>query len=276
MGAKNVQSNDLGKMRVLLFSLALLLIHLLNETISILTATMDEVTRGLIGTIQFFGLYILMYLAVILFLHWERGGDVTSLGLQTDDRTIHHLVIGAIAGTAAATLVYLIAMFFGGDLRPMSDITGDLITNQIIFTVPVALFEEIVYRGYLLTRFEKLAGRTIAIIGTSLWFALLHFSWWIPLGSVPLHLVLIFTFNLFLGGVVLCYSYYWSGKRLWVPIAFHYVWNIVAFVMFPVFPIEPVNMVEVFQIEWGVTTIVGFLFGLSLVWVLLKEFLNNK
>jgi membrane protease YdiL (CAAX protease family) len=246
------------------------------EIVSIVTVTMDEVTRGLIGTFQFFGLYILMYFAVIAFMRWERSGDTASLGLQTDDKTLHHLVVGAIAGIAAATLVYLVALFFGGDLRPVSEITGDLIANQIIFTIPVALFEEIVYRGYLLTRMAAAAGRTIAILGTSIWFALLHFSWWIPLGSVPPHLILIFTFNLFLGGVVLSYSYYWSGERLWVPIAFHYAWNIVAFVMFPLYPRESVSMVEIFQIEWGLTTVFGFLFGLSLIWVFLKEWLKKK
>ncbi|MHA2070479.1 MAG: CPBP family intramembrane glutamic endopeptidase [Candidatus Thorarchaeota archaeon] len=274
MGADNIQSNDLGPIRVLLFALTLLLIHLLHEIISILTASMDEVTRGLISTIQFFGLYLLMYFAVILFMRWERSGDVTSLGFQTDEKTIRHLIVGLIAGTVGAALVYVIALLFGGDIRPAVDITGDLIANQIIFTIPVALFEEIVYRGYLMTRMERVVGQSFAILGSSLLFALLHFSWWLPLGSIPLHLILIFTFNLFLGGVVLGYSYYWSDRRLWVPIAFHYAWNIVAFVLFPVYPIEPVNMVEIFQIEWGITTVFGFLFGLSLIWVL--ELLKNK
>lgn len=276
MGASNLNSDELGPYRVLLFSLTLLLIHLLSETISIVTASMDEVTRGLISTVQFFGLYLLMYFAVILFLRWERGGDITSLGLQTDNKTLHHLIVGLVAGTIAAGLVYFIALFFGGDLRPAIDITGDLVANEVIFTIPVALFEEIVYRGYLLTRMEVVVGRSAAILGSSLLFALLHFGWWLPLGSLPLHLILIFTFNLFLGGVVLSYSYYWSGNRLWVPIGFHYAWNIVAFVMFPVYPLEPVSMVEIFQIEWGITTVFGFLFGLSLIWVLLKEFLKNK
>lgn len=276
MGADKIRQDDLGPIRVLLFSLALLLIHLLHEIISLVTASLDAVTRGLISTVNFFGLYLLMYFVVILFLHWERGGDVTSLGLQTDDKTLHHLVVGLIAGTAGAALVYIVALLFGGDLRPAIDITGDLVANQIIFTIPVAFFEEVVYRGYLMTRMERVVGRTLAIVGTSTLFAVLHFSWWLPLGSIPLHLILIFTFNLFLGGVVLGYSYYWSGKRLWVPIAFHYAWNIVAFVMFPVYPLEPVNMVEIFQIEWGITTVFGFLFGLSLIWVLLKEVLKNK
>ncbi|MHA2068655.1 MAG: CPBP family intramembrane glutamic endopeptidase, partial [Candidatus Thorarchaeota archaeon] len=236
----------MDKIRVLLFALALLLIILLHEITSIVTASMDQATRGLIGTLEFFGSFVLMYLSVVAFMHWERSGDVTNLGLQTDDRTLRHLIVGLVAGTAAAAIVYLIAMVFGGDLRPLSEITEDLIATEIIITVPVALFEELAYRGYLMTRMERVAGRTVAIFGSAIWFALLHFSWWVPLGSVPLYLIPIFTFNLFLGGVVLGYSYYWSGERLWVPIAFHFAWNMLAYILFPVYPLEPVNMVEIF------------------------------
>jgi hypothetical protein len=35
-------------------------------------------------------------------------------------------------------------------------------------------------------------------------------------------------------------------------------------------------MPEIFQIEWGITTIPGFILGLSLVWVLLQELKNRK
>lgn len=175
-----------------------------------------------------------------------------------------------------ALLVYFIAMYFGGSLRPAAEIDADLIANEILLTIPVAVVEELTHRGYLMTRIERLSGRTIAIMGTSIWFALLHFGWWLPLGSVPWHLILIFTFNLTLGGIVLGLSYYLSGNRLWVPIGFHFAWNVVAFVLFPIFPHDPVLMPEIFQIEWGLTTILGFLLGLSLVWVLLQELKNRK
>lgn len=269
------QAHDKTKIRVILFAFALLMIHLMYEAISILTASMDEGTRALISTILFFGTYALFYLLVVGFMWWERSGDISTLGLQTDDKTLHHLAVGVIGGFAGTILVYLIALFFGGDLRPASQITEDLVVSQFILTIPVALFEELAYRGYLLTRLEKVVGQTLAVVGTSLLFALLHFSWWLPLGSVPLHLIPIFTFNLFLGGVVLSYSYYWSGRKLWVPIAFHFAWNMMAFILFIVYPHDPVAMVEIFQIEWGITTILGFLFGLSVVWMLLQE-INNK
>ncbi|MFW9769482.1 MAG: lysostaphin resistance A-like protein [Candidatus Thorarchaeota archaeon] len=224
----------------------------------------------LVGTLVFFLTFILMYTLTWVFVVWDGGKSISELGIDFYDNTYSHIIIGAIAGTAASVLVVALALFGGGQLRPIADITGDLIMNQVIITVPTALFEELVHRGYILTRLENLSGRRTAIILSSVFFSLLHFSWWASPGF-PLHLILLFSFNLFLGGVALSLSYYWSGRRLWVPIAFHFMWNMIAYPLFPSFPRETVVMPEVFQIEWGVTTILGFLFGISLLWGLLQS-----
>ena len=144
--------------------------------------------------------------------------------------------------------------------------------SEIIITAPTALFEELAHRGYILPKMEGVAGKNRAILISSFFFSCLHFTWWATPG-VPLHLILIFIFNIFLGGVVLSLSYYWSNRNLWVPIAFHFAWNMVGYIMFPTYPREPVVTPEIFQFEWGLTTIVGFLFGLSLIYSLL---LNKK
>ncbi|MHA2378681.1 MAG: CPBP family intramembrane glutamic endopeptidase [Candidatus Thorarchaeota archaeon] len=276
LGTAKVQNDRPDWLRVLSYAIVLLLIILLNEVTSTLTASMDTTTRGLIGTGVFFGTFVLMYLALVAFLGWEDGGDIIGLGIQDDGKTISHLIVGAIAGGIAILLVYFIAFYLGGDLRSAVEINADLIVSEVMITLPVAVFEELSYRGYLMTRMERLGGRTTAIIGSSIWFSLLHFGWWIPLGSVPWHMIMIYTFNMFLGGVVLCYSYYMSGHRLWVPIAFHFTWNILGYVLFPLYPRELVLMPEVFQFEWGITTIPAFILGLSLVWVLLQELKNKK
>ena len=182
--------------------------------------------------------------------------------------------IGAIAAALAAALVVAIAFFFGGQLRPLNEINGDLLFNVIFNTTLFSVFEEITHRGYILTRMENLVGRGAAIVFSSLFFSLLHFSWWEPAGfNIPL--IALFTFNIFLGGVVLSLSYYWSGRKLWVPIAFHFMWNVLAFIMFPSFPTVAVVQPEIFQIEWGVTTIIGFLFGLTLLWSFLASEKNK-
>ncbi|MHA1963041.1 MAG: CPBP family intramembrane glutamic endopeptidase [Candidatus Thorarchaeota archaeon] len=214
--------------------------------------------------------FILIYTITWAFVRWEGGESIAELGLDVDNRFGPHISIGAIAGALAVALVAAIAFFFGGQLRPFNEITGDLIINVILNAALFSFFEELSHRGYILTRMENLAGRRVAIIFSSMFFSLLHFSWWAPAGfNIPL--IALFTFNMFLGGVVLSLSYYWSGRRLWVPITFHFMWNIIAYIMFPSFPTEAVVQPEIFQIEWGVTTIVGFLFGLSILWSFLSS-----
>ncbi len=248
-------------LRLLLFMIAMFLIILM---------------QSLLGTLMVLLGFILTYTITWAFIRWEGGESIAELGLDVDNRFGSHISIGAIAGALAAALVVAIAFFFGGQLRSFNEITGDLIINVIFNAALFSFFEELSNRGYILTRMETLAGRRTAIIFSSLFFSLLHFSWWAPAGfDVPL--IVLFTFNIFLGGVVLSFGYYWSGRRLWVPIAFHFMWNVIAYIMFPSFPGEGVTVVqpEIFQIEWGLTTIIGFLFALSILWSFLASEKNK-
>jgi membrane protease YdiL (CAAX protease family) len=229
---------------------------------------------ALSGSFVSYLIFVFMYLVTWAFLSWEGGESISELGLEIDNRFSPHLIIGAIAAALGTTLVAVIAFFFGGQLRSLDEITGYLVINVVINAALFSFFEELTHRGYLLTRMEKLTGRGPAIIFSSLFFALIHFDWWGPAGY-DLFLISLFTFNLFLGGVVLSLSYYWSGRKLWVPISFHFIWNVFAYILFPEFPNEPVVQPEIFQIEWGITTIVGFLLGLSLLWSLLATEKNK-
>jgi membrane protease YdiL (CAAX protease family) len=232
---------------------------------------------GLVGTGLFFLTFLLIYIVVHYFVKLEGGSSIAELGADLEDKELFpHFLKGLIAGALASALVVIIALAFGGDLRPSAEITGDLIASEIIITVPTAFFEELAYRGYLMPRMADLWGKGKGIIISSLIFSLLHFGWWLPLGSVPLHLIVIFTFNIMLGGIVLSLSYFLSGNKLWVPIGFHFSWNMIAYLMFPTYPREPVILPEIYQIEWGITTILGFLFGLTVLWLLLQQKKNKE
>ncbi len=251
-------------LKVILFMAFMLLIVEISPIVSgLFSGELFE----LMATAAFFGTFFLMYIVTDIFARSE-GSSIGKLGIAFDETAIPHIIIGTIAGTVAASIVILFAIFFGGQLRPVEQMTADLLASEIIITAPTAVFEELAHRGYILPHIETIVGKAPAIIISSIFFSFLHFSWWATPGF-PLHLILIFSFNLFLGGVVLSLSYYWSGRKLWVPIAFHFAWNMLAYIIFPVFPREPVLLPEIFQIEWGITTIIGFLIGLSIIWGLL-------
>ena len=253
-------------LKIVLFMAFMLLIV---EMSYILPNLFSGEMRGLVGTLAFFGTFILMFLVIDRFAAWD-GTTIEKLGVAFDERTIRRIIIGGVAGVAATALITAVAYFFGGQLRPVDEMTADLLMSEIIITAPTALFEELAHRGYILPKLEGISGKTPAILISSMFFSSLHFSWWATPG-LPLHLILIFIFNIFLGGIVLSLSYYWSNRNLWVPIAFHFAWNMVGYIMFPMYPREPVLSPEIFQFEWGLTTVVGFLFGLSLIYGFLSK-----
>ena len=273
-GAIQINDND-RLLRVIFFSALMLLVIEMNPIVSGIflgTELYELVVTGL-----FFLTFGLIYFIVLGFIRWEGGSSVSELGMDVDDRDLFpHLLIGSIAGAIAAVLVVVIAFVFEGTLRPVSQITPDLILSEIIISVPTALFEELAYRGYLTTRLVDIIGKGRGILISSFFFGCLHFGWWTPLGTVSPLLILLFTLNLTIGGIVLSYAYYWSGKKLWVPIGFHFMWNMIAYLLFPSFPRDPVIMPEIFQIEWGLSTIAGFLLGLSIIWMLIDQIKNRK
>lgn len=230
---------------------------------------------GFFALLVFFLTFLLFYALPAYFVRLDGGDSAAELGIQWDEKTPVQIAIGAIGGTLAALLVLAIAVGFGGEFRSIGEITGELIAGEIVITVPTALFEELVHRGYILPRLESLSTRAVAVVGSSVFFALSHFSWWLIVGARP-DLIIIFTFNMVLGGVVLSLSYYISGRRLWVPIGFHFMWNMVAYITFIDFPRTPVAFPHIYQIEWGITTILGFLFGLSIVWGLWMSYGSNE
>lgn len=265
------KDRELDLLKLILFVTFMLLIV---EMSYIIPNLFSGEMRGLIGTLIFFATFILMFIIVDRFAIWD-GTTLEKLGVQFDDRTVRRIIIGAIAGIAATAFIAAVAFFFGGQLRPLDEITADLLLSEIIITAPTAFFEELAHRGYILPKLEKLSGKTSAILISSLFFSSMHFTWWTYPG-IPLPVLIIFIFNIFLGGVVLSLSYYWSNRNLWVPIAFHFAWNMVGYIMFPMYPRESVISPGIFQFEWGLTTIVGFLFGLSLIYRFLLNKKNNR
>jgi len=83
----------------------------------------------------------------------------------------------------------------------------------LVIVAPVA--EEVLFRGYLLGKLRKYTATWLAVLITSLLFALVHFAWNVGI-------------DVFALSVVLCLVTIWS-KSLWPAILLHMLKNFVAF-----------------------------------------------
>ena len=92
----------------------------------------------------------------------------------------------------------------------------DFFLEIILFTI-VAIVEETLFRGYILKNLLLSFNKYIALIVTSLMFAMLH---------IPNPNMSIFSFtSLFVAGIFLGVSYIFT-RNLWFPIALHFSWNL--------------------------------------------------
>jgi hypothetical protein len=80
----------------------------------------------------------------------------------------------------------------------------------------VGLYEEVMFRGYILQRLADGAGKPLAIIISAVLFAFLHIF---NPGSDPFGI-----FNTIIIGVLLSVLYF-RTRSLWMPVGFHFAWN---------------------------------------------------
>lgn len=118
--------------------------------------------------------------------------------------------------------------------------------------VIVALYEEIVFRGYILNNLLSSVGKWPALVISALLFALAH-------AANPGYSILA-AVNIFLAGVLLGINYIYT-KNLWFAILLHFSWN---FFQGPVlgYEVSGLNLQSIFQHEMhGNEFITGGKFG---------------
>ena len=91
-----------------------------------------------------------------------------------------------------------------------------------IFAVILApLVEELVFRKGVFGLLEKHLGVIVAIIGSSFFFGFIHII------SEPTNIIQLIPYMTL--GLILAIIYFLSGRRIWVPITIHAIWNIMSF-----------------------------------------------
>ena len=162
------------------------------------------------------GMFLSILLSILLFTKVSgiRTRDLGYVG--------HHMpknyILGAVGGIVAITIVFVPSMLTHAvDTANVFHIskTWPLIAALLFFLFQ-GMFEELVFRGYLMPQFSRVMGDIPSILLTSILFMLFH------LGN-PNTTVMGFV-NLFVFGIVFAVVYYRMGN-IWIVGAAHSFWN---------------------------------------------------
>jgi uncharacterized protein len=137
-----------------------------------------------------------------------------------------HFVLGILTGLAVNTSIFLILWTTGFLFVENIHFRFDLLFYSAIITMLVSLIEEISMRGYLLSSLMDSMNKYLALLVSSIIFALFHLF-------NPNMSLIGFT-NIFLAGCLMGIGYIYN-RSLWFPIALHFSWN---FFLGPVFGFE--------------------------------------
>jgi membrane protease YdiL (CAAX protease family) len=184
-------------------------------------AILEFVTPYLFQIAILTGLYTILYTWAYMRIVDRR--PLVSLGLHLRRRWLPDALKGAGLAALILGVIFAFSLAVGqirveGFARPAPDGTHVvlyLIGALVAFAI-VGLYEEIMFRGYVLQTLHERTGKITAILISSLIFAVLH-------GANP-GADLFGIFNTTIIGAILSVLYF-RTRSLWMPVGFHFAWN---------------------------------------------------
>jgi membrane protease YdiL (CAAX protease family) len=166
------------------------------------------------------GTYLPVAAVTLLFVFLVDRRDMTAFGLAILPRTWKDVLLGFVLGAAPFLALFALGLPLGWiEIQP-GVITDEARQNVFrVVAIGLAAFvvnsfvEEMVFRGYLVPNLAACTSRWIAIISTSVLFALMHIA-------NPGGRELSTQFSLWLFGVVMSLAYI-GTRSLWLPMVWH-------------------------------------------------------
>ena len=169
------------------------------------------------GTSNLVSEAISLFLAIFLMTKISKL-STEQLGFSKNNIATSYLK-GAFLGTLQVLNVFLIIFCLNAiDIYYVANIPILIFTKILIFFIFQGLFEEILFRGYLMPMFTKVIGIKFTIILLSFLFTCIHL--------LNPNLSMIGLTNVFLAGVTFSLIYYYTGN-LWIVGAMHTLWNFI-------------------------------------------------
>ncbi len=186
--------------------------------------------------------------------------SVASLGLSFRGSWLRMLAVGAAIGAGMQTLVF-ITEFAAGAIRISAVAPLRVDVTAAVATLPLfavaALAEEMPLRGYLFQNLRAAWGDRLALVSTSLIFALLHVA--NPGFHPSLALAIA---GIALAGAWFCLSVIWT-RSLWLALGAHIAWNLFEGPVFG-FPVSGLFFgasTAITSVNRGLTWLTGGAFG---------------
>ena len=216
----NIQEKNKFKLLLIPILITILIIILSQLLIIPLIFIFNDSLKEIIsfsGTSNLVTQVLSLFLAIFLMTKISKL-KTEQLGFSKDNIVSSYLK-GTLFGILQIFSVFFIIFGLKAiDVYYVGNINVLLLIKVFIFFVFQGLFEEILFRGYLMPFFSKAIGIKLSIILLSFLFTCIH------LFNPNLNIVGLV--NVFLAGVTFSLIYYYTGN-LWIVGAMHTIWNFI-------------------------------------------------
>jgi membrane protease YdiL (CAAX protease family) len=216
-----MENKHRGWQRILLFIIPYIFIAGIFQFIGALIAKADFTDLHFQKTseqhiIMAFSSLLGTLLVIWLFMKFLDKESFVKVGFETENR-LNEFLIGTGIGALIMSTGYFILLFLGEiNFQRVVFNFKEIIISIGLFII-VAVMEEILFRGYILKNLMISFNKYVALLISSIIFALMH-------GFNP-NMDLLSLTNIFLAGILLGISYIHT-KNLWFPIGLHLSWNL--------------------------------------------------
>ncbi|MBL6648753.1 MAG: CPBP family intramembrane metalloprotease [Flavobacteriaceae bacterium] len=162
--------------------------------------------------------YIMIFFMIIMLwaiMNYIDKENFIDIGLQVKGR-LKDFNFGLFIGLIIMGFAYFFLLLINELVFVKIDFDLYKILLSIVLFIGVSVFEEIIFRGYVLKNLLESFNPFVALFISSLFFSLIHVA--------NPNVTLLGLSNIFLAGIFLGISYVFT-KNLWFPIALHFSWN---------------------------------------------------
>ena len=158
---------------------------------------------------------LITLLLIWVFMRYIDKQHFIKLGFQINNR-FKDFLYGILLGFSIMFVAFLILLFLEQIIFTGFNFDINRILVLILLFVVGSVYEEVIFRGYVLKNLLETFNPIKALFISSLFFSIIH-------GSNP-NVTILGLSNIFLAGFFLGTSYIFT-KNLWFPVALHFSWN---------------------------------------------------